>query len=92
MLNFILSERLIDNRSIVLWQRGHYRYEVEIRGVNAWPLYNTSCEEAVQKLNSIKENYEIVYQQRNNRLAMRTTRANQTGIQPITESCRCNVA
>lgn len=73
MLNFILSERLIDNRSIILWQRGHYRYEVEIRHVNSWTLHNTSCEEAVNKLNSIKENYEIIYQQGNHRSAMRTT-------------------
>ena len=92
MLNFILSQKLIDNRSVILWQRGHYRYEVEIRRVNTWSLYNTSCEEAVQKLNSIKENYEIIYQQGNNRLAMRTTRTDQTGIQSVTESCCCNVA
>lgn len=92
MLYFIRSEKLIGNRSIILWQRGHYRYEVEIRHVNSWTLHNTSYEEAIEKLNSIKENYEIVYQQGNNRLAMRTPRIDQAGIQPTFESCRRNAA
>lgn len=73
MLYFLLSEKTVDNRTIILWQRGNYHYEVEIRHLNTWALYNTSYEEAIEKLNSIKENYEIIYQQANNRLAMRTT-------------------
>lgn len=92
MLHFILSEKLIDNRSIILWQRGHYRYEVEIRNLGTWALFNTSYEEAIEKLNSIKENYEIVYQQGNNRLAMRTPRIDQAGIQSVVEPCSGYVA
>lgn len=83
MLYFLLSEKTVDNCTIILWQRGNYHYEVEIRHLNTWALYNTSYEEAIEKLNSIKENYEIIYQQANNRLAMRTTRNYQTGIQSI---------
>ena len=92
MLYHIFSEKLVGNRSIILWQRGHYRYEVEIRNLGTWALFNTSYEEAIEKLNSIKENYEIIYQQGNNRLAMRTPRIDQAGIQPTFESCRRNVA
>lgn len=88
MLYHILSEKLVGNRSIILWQRGHYRYEVEIRNLGTWALFNTSYEEAIEKLNSIKENYEIIYQQGNNRLAMRTSRIDQAGIQSTVES-RC---
>ena len=92
MLYFLLSEKTVDNRTIVLWQRGNYHYEVELRRVNTWALYNTSYEDALAKLNSIKENYEIIYQQANNRLAMRTPRIDQAGIQSVVEPCSGYVA
>lgn len=50
-LNFILRQPASNGDTIVLWQRGHYTYEIERKTKAGMPVsssqyLNTSCEQA----------------------------------------------